>query len=251
MRITYPGVGDRRPDPPHLAAARGDRRRRARHRVPRQPAPRRLDDPAARRPRGGRRRQLGAGTCRCAPRCPRVRPRCTVLAESFNATAARLEQLVGAQRGFVADASHQLRTPLAACGCGSRTSRPTCDGAAAEDLEGALAEVSRLSRLVDGLLVLVRAEQSTSAPAPIAVDEVLDGRCDAWDAFAAEKHVHIDTVGGGRAGRRRDAGPPRAGRRQPAEQRARGRARRERGARRRRGARRLGRAAGQRRRARA
>src|SRR5262249_54478424 len=26
---------------------------------------------------------------------------------------------------------------------------------------------------------------------PIAVDEVIDGRCDAWDAFAAEKHVRI------------------------------------------------------------
>jgi signal transduction histidine kinase len=64
-------------------------------------------------------------------------------------------------------------------------------GAAAEDLEGALTEVQRLSRLVDGLLVLARAEQSSSAPTPIAVDEVIDGRCDAWEAFAAEKHVHI------------------------------------------------------------
>ena len=41
-------------------------------------------------------------------------PELTVLAQSFNATAAQLEQLVGSQRGFIADASHQLRTPLAA-----------------------------------------------------------------------------------------------------------------------------------------
>jgi signal transduction histidine kinase len=64
-------------------------------------------------------------------------------------------------------------------------------GAAAEDLEGALDEVARLSRLVDGLLALTRAEQSPSSPSTIAVDAVIDGRCDAWDAFAAEKHVRI------------------------------------------------------------
>jgi signal transduction histidine kinase len=68
---------------------------------------------------------------------------------------------------------------------------PDVQGAAAEDLEGALDEVARLSRLVDGLLALTRAEQSASSPAPIAVDAVIDGRCDAWDAFAAEKHVRI------------------------------------------------------------
>ncbi len=117
----------------------------------------------------------------------------TVLAESFNATAARLEQLVGAQRAFVADASHQLRTPLAAMRLRLENLEADVHGAAAEDLEGALTEVSRLSRLVDGLLVLVRAEQAPSSPAAVPLDEVLDGRCDAWDAFAAEKHVHIDT----------------------------------------------------------
>ena len=99
---------------------------------------------------------------------------------------------MGAQRGFVADASHQLRTPLAAMRLRLENLEADVDGAAAEDLEGALAEVSRLSRLVDGLLVLMRAEQSTSDPAPVVVEDVLDGRCDAWDAFAAEKHVHID-----------------------------------------------------------
>jgi signal transduction histidine kinase len=99
---------------------------------------------------------------------------------------------VGAQRTFVGDASHQVRTPLAAMRLRLENLEADVDGAAAEDLEGALAEVTRLSRLVDGLLVLMRAEQSTSEPAPIVVEDVLDGRRDAWDAFAAEKQVHID-----------------------------------------------------------
>ncbi|MDQ1430596.1 MAG: hypothetical protein QOF40_1198 [Actinomycetota bacterium] len=136
--------------------------------------------------------ELGRGDLTTRAEVPKGPAELTVLAESFNLTAARLEQLVGAQRAFIADASHQLRTPLAALRLRLENVEADAHGAAAEDLEGALAEVSRLSRLVDGLLVLARAEQSSSAPAPVFVDEVIDGRCEAWDAFAAEKHVLID-----------------------------------------------------------
>jgi signal transduction histidine kinase len=135
---------------------------------------------------------LGAGDLKARAEVPRGPAELTVLAESFNSTAARLEQLVGAQRAFIADASHQLRTPLAAMRLRLENMEADARGAAAEDLEGALDEVARLSRLVDGLLVLARAEQAESAPTSIAVDDVIDGRCDAWDAFAAEKHVRID-----------------------------------------------------------
>ncbi len=135
---------------------------------------------------------LGAGDLTVRAEVPKGPAELTVLAESFNATAGRLEQLVGAQRAFIADASHQLRTPLAAMRLRLENLEADVHGAAAEDLEGALDEVSRLSRLVDGLLVLARAEQSASAPAPVFVDEVIGNRFDAWDAFAAEKHVRIE-----------------------------------------------------------
>jgi signal transduction histidine kinase len=135
--------------------------------------------------------ELGRGDLATRAEVPKGPAELTVLAESFNLTAGRLEQLVGAQRAFVADASHQLRTPLAAMRLRLENLEAGVHGAAAEDLDGALAEVSRLSRLVDGLLVLARAEQSASAPAPVFVDEVIDGRCEAWDAFAAEKHVAV------------------------------------------------------------
>lgn len=46
------------------------------------------------------------------------------LAVEFNQMANRLTELVRAQGRFVADASHQLRSPR--CGCGSRISRPRC-----------------------------------------------------------------------------------------------------------------------------
>ena len=70
------------------------------------------------------------------------------LAASFNEMVRRLEELVGAQENFVADASHQLRTPLTAL-------RLRLENG---DADGALPEVERLSRLVDGLLALARAE---------------------------------------------------------------------------------------------
>ncbi len=133
---------------------------------------------------------LGSGDLGARAEVPRGPAELTLLAESFNITASRLEQLVGGQRAFIADASHQLRTPLAAMRLRLENMEADVHGAAAEDLDGALAEVSRLSRLVDGLLVLARAEQPSS-PTPIAVDEVIEGRCGAWDAFAAEKHVRI------------------------------------------------------------
>src|SRR5262249_27385972 len=130
--------------------------------------------------------QLGSGDLAVRAAVPRGPAEVRVLAVSFNATAARLEQLVGAQRGFIADASHQLRTPLAALRLRLENMEADVDGAVAEDLDGALAEVGRLSRLVDALLVLARAEHAASTAEPGAVDVVVDGRCDPWQSFATE-----------------------------------------------------------------
>jgi signal transduction histidine kinase len=135
--------------------------------------------------------RLGAGDLSERAEVPRGPAEVTVLAQSFNATAARLEQLVGSQRAFVADASHQLRTPLAALRLRLENLEADLPEDVTADLEGALDEVTRLSRLVDGLLVLARAERAVSAPGAVPIDALVDGRCEAWDAFAAERHVRI------------------------------------------------------------
>ena len=83
-------------------------------------------------------------------------PELVRLGRSFNRTAARLEALVGTQEAFVADASHQLRTPLAALRLRLENLVAELGPDAADEVEGALAEVQRLSRLVDGLLVTIR-----------------------------------------------------------------------------------------------
>ena len=145
--------------------------------------------------------RVGGGNLGTRAEVPRGPPELRELTEQFNTTTARLERLVHAQQGFVADASHQLRTPLAALrlrleNLESEVSRMPD---ATADVAGSLTEVGRLSRLVDGLLALARAEQATVRSEPLAIAPIVDGRVDAWSAFAEERDVsfavHVDDAG--------------------------------------------------------
>lgn len=114
------------------------------------------------------------------------------LATAFNTTAARLQKLVTAQDEFVADASHQLRTPLTALRLRLEMLEFELEGSNSDDLDAALSDVQRMSRLVDGLLSLARAERSaTSRPEPIALTGPLADRRAVWDQVAAERDVSI------------------------------------------------------------
>lgn len=96
------------------------------------------------------------------------------LVVAINGLLARLDQSIGTMRRFTADASHQLRTPLAVLrthlallrryGTGSAEGR-----AALDDVEGA---VKRLERLLVQLLALARADEDL--PAVPAAPEVTD-----------------------------------------------------------------------------
>ena len=83
-----------------------------------------------------------------------------VLAASFNELLARLDESFEAMRRFVADASHELRTPIAIIR-GEADVALSHDRGAAEykdSLAIVLDESRRLSRLVDDLLNLARAD---------------------------------------------------------------------------------------------
>ncbi len=82
------------------------------------------------------------------------------VANAFNEMSDRLGAMLESQRAFVADASHQLRTPLTGLrlrleAAGVKTSDP----AVARELEAADRETERLDELVAGLLQLASSEQ--------------------------------------------------------------------------------------------
>ena len=81
------------------------------------------------------------------------------LARSFNEMTVRVSRLLKMQRDFVADASHQLRTPLTGLRLQLEELRETTpdDDPRATRLEAGMSEVDRLSQMVDELLVLSRA----------------------------------------------------------------------------------------------
>lgn len=79
------------------------------------------------------------------------------VAHSFDEMADRLERTVQAQREFVANASHQLRTPLTGVKLRLESAiDATDDPRARADLQAAEHEVDRLSEIISRLLVMSR-----------------------------------------------------------------------------------------------
>ncbi len=77
-----------------------------------------------------------------------------LLGRSFNEMAGRIEETVHTLRNFVADAAHELHTPLTALRTNLELVAPPGDKA----LAGAQAQVNRLENLVNSLLDLSRIE---------------------------------------------------------------------------------------------
>ncbi|GAA2805900.1 HAMP domain-containing sensor histidine kinase [Crossiella cryophila] len=119
-------------------------------------------------------------------------PETRTLARTLNSGAQRLGTLVDAQRAFVADASHQLRTPLTALRLSlDNIGEEVTDEHTREDVDTATAEVVRMSRLVNGLLALAKAEGQVAAPEPVGVAELVRDRFEVWTPVAAERGLRL------------------------------------------------------------
>ena len=122
-------------------------------------------------------------------------PELRELAATFNHTAERLGEVLDSQQAFVADASHQLRTPLAAL----RLQLENIESVAPLELQPALAtaraETARLSRISDALLRLVRSAATTTTREAVDAANVTADRHHVWAPIAGEAGVELDLSG--------------------------------------------------------
>lgn len=120
------------------------------------------------------------------------------LAESFDEMASRLEAAMRAQQAFVANASHQLRTPLTGMKLRIEAALEDSTGDVRHQLEAADKEVDRLSGIVDDLLATSRERESSDAKAVAAADigQAVARAMSRWEARAAKAGASLSASGG-------------------------------------------------------
>lgn len=109
----------------------------------------------------------------------------------MNTMAIRLDDMIEKHRGFIGDASHQLRTPLT--GLQLRLENLESDlknPAHKADVALAIAETNRLARIVADLLKLAGAERNPELET-IDLVPLVDARVDIWNSSASPGDPNI------------------------------------------------------------
>ena len=117
------------------------------------------------------------------------------LARTFNEMTGRVARLLRSQQDFVADASHQLRTPLAGLRLRLEEARalvPPASPAVAE-LDAGMTEVDRLAHVLEELLVLSRAGERELPGANEDLGVAAQRAAERWAHAAAERGQRIET----------------------------------------------------------
>src|SRR5215471_3421103 len=127
---------------------------------------------------------------------PAAGPELDAVAVSFNRVLDRLGDALATQRQFMADASHELRTPVSIMRTASDVtlSQPSRQEAEYRDALTAVSQQSaRLARLVDDMLVLARADAGgyPMVRAEVDLDAIVDGCVRELGPRAAAKAIHL------------------------------------------------------------
>jgi two-component system OmpR family sensor kinase len=118
------------------------------------------------------------------------------VAHAFNDMTERLERVLDAQREFVSNASHQLRTPLTGLRLRLESAAMKAAGTDLEaELTAAEHEVDRLSRLLTALLTLAREGQAPTPGRAVLLDEAAAGAHARWSDRAEQDGGHIALEG--------------------------------------------------------
>lgn len=116
------------------------------------------------------------------------------LARTFNEMTGRVKRLLRVQQDFVADASHQLRTPLTGLRLRleSLGERFRGEQAIANELDAAMKEIDRLSLIVDELLILSRAGEHELPGERVDLGEAASRAAERWRGAAGERGISLE-----------------------------------------------------------
>ena len=115
------------------------------------------------------------------------------LVQAMNALLSRVKAGLQQQQQFIADASHQLRTPIAGLQTQAELAlRSQPPAALQEPLNYMLRSTTRLSHLIQRLLSMARTDAASSQFQPVSLTDIIYDECARWVGPAADKQLELE-----------------------------------------------------------
>ena len=140
-------------------------------------------------------RQISASNLHTRLELPGVHDEVRALGDALNKMIERIDSSFKSQKQFIADASHEIRTPLSIISTELEfVEHQVTDPSIHDSIQASLAEIDRLARMAEGMLLLARLDSSQDVlrSKPTRLDELLVECVQLMRALAAKKHIEIN-----------------------------------------------------------